>query len=73
METKKTPKMAFGKKAFGMPADIRSCCSSFMSEMEQFESCCGMAEMMSKAGFECGASTDQDESGSETKEGSENN
>lgn len=62
METKKTPKMPFGKKSFDMPAGISSCCGSFMAEMKQFESCCGMAEMMSKAGCDCGTSPDQDAS-----------
>ncbi len=71
METKKTPKMTFGKKAFGMPADIRSCCSSFMDGMENFEACCGMAEMMSKAGCDFGTSPDQEEGDSEAKEESE--
>ncbi len=71
METKKTPKMPFGKKAFDMPGGIASCCGSFMAEMEKFEACCSMAEMMSKDGCDFDTSPDQEEGDSEAKEESE--
>lgn len=81
METKKPPKMPFGKTKFSMPTDIRSCCSSFMAKkeqdgsfpewMEQLKSCCGMAEMMAEGGDN--SSPDQKESDSETTESSKDN
>ncbi len=67
MKTSKSTHESFFKKTFGMPTG-GACCDAFPAEMEQFITCCGMAEMMGKAGCDCGASDDQDKSGSATVE-----
>ncbi len=70
MKTSKSTYEPFFKKTFGMPSS-GACCGAFLAAMEQFETCCGMAEMMGKAGCDCGASEDQSEGGSGTAEKSD--
>ncbi len=68
METNKTPKMPFDKKGFGMPAGSSFCCGSFMEKMMKSASCCDAADGKDEAGCESDPSSNQGESGSETKE-----